>query len=123
MPPTPEDRIETFIDLIRDQPSVFLPENRIDLYQQIDKFPEAVESLSNAISDWCLKYHDILIALSDKLNKRFGSIPGQHMGPAESNPKPEPKDYKTLIKNQMRESFPETTPETTKEQKPPDSSK
>ncbi|NEO81232.1 hypothetical protein [Moorena sp. SIO4G3] len=120
---TPEHRIKAFIDLIKDQPSVFLPENRIDLEQQIDKFPEDVESLSEAISAWCLEHPDILIALSDKPDSMFGSTPRKQMGPGESNPKPKPEDYKTNIKNQMRESFPETTPEATKEQKPPDSSK
>ncbi|NEP22756.1 hypothetical protein [Moorena sp. SIO3I6] len=126
MSPKPKDRIEAFIDLIKYQPSIFLEENRIDLKQQIEKFPEDVEALSNAISSWCLKHPNIFTALRDKLDSldsMLGSIPGEQKGPAESNPKPKPEDYKPLLKNQVRESFPETTPETTKEQKPSDSNK
>ncbi|WP_143727677.1 hypothetical protein [Moorena bouillonii] len=102
---------------------IFLEESRVDLKEQIDTFPEDVASLLDTIYYWCTKYPDIFTALSAKLDSMFGSIPGEQQGPAESNPKPQPKDYKTLIKNQMRESFGETTPEATKEQKPSDSSK
>ncbi|NEP28717.1 hypothetical protein [Moorena sp. SIO3I6] len=116
---TPEQNIEAFIELIKDYPSVFIAENRTDLEQQIDKFPEDVESLSEAISAWCLEHPDILIALTDQLDSMFGSTSEDDRGQAESNPKPQPKDYKTDIKNKMRESFRETT----KEQKPSDSSK
>ncbi|NET84688.1 MAG: hypothetical protein F6J94_23050 [Moorea sp. SIO1F2] len=117
---TPEQNIEGFIELIKDQPSVFLPENRIDLYQQIDKFPEDVASLSDAIYAWCKKHPKILSALNDKLDSMFDStLLGKQKGPAESNPKPKPEDYKPLLKNHMRES----SPETTKEQKPSDSNK
>ncbi|NEO72606.1 hypothetical protein [Moorena sp. SIO3H5] len=127
MSPTPKDRIEAFIDLIKYQPFIFLDENRVDLKQQIDKFPEDLESLSNAISSWCVKHPDIFTALRDKLDSLdrmlVSTLIGKQKGPAQSNPKPQPKDYKTLLKNQVRESFPETTSETTKEQKPSDTSK
>ncbi|NET06011.1 MAG: hypothetical protein F6K16_15180 [Symploca sp. SIO2B6] len=116
---TPQQNIEAFIALIKHQPSVFLDENRVDLEQQIDKFPEDVESLSEAIYAWCLEHPDILIALSDKLDSLFGLESGNDRGQKESIPKPQPEDYKTLIKNQMRESFRETT----KEQKPPNTKK
>ncbi|NEO13484.1 MULTISPECIES: hypothetical protein [unclassified Moorena] len=117
---TPENRIEAFIDLIKHQPSVFLAENRMDLEQQIDKFPEDVASLSNTISDWCKKYPDIRKALSKTRKSLFGSRFENHRGQTDYIPAANPKeDYKTNIKNQMRESFPETT----KEQKPQDTNK
>ncbi|AOX00126.1 hypothetical protein BJP34_12310 [Moorena producens PAL-8-15-08-1] len=118
-----KQNIEAFIHIIKYQPSLFSEKNIVDLKQQIDKFPEDVESLSDAISTWCKEYRDIRKALSKTRTRLFGSTPRKQMGPGESNPKPKPEDYKTNIKNQMRESFPETTPEATKEQKPPDSSK
>ncbi|WP_424102800.1 hypothetical protein [Moorena producens] len=124
MPLIPEQYIKAFIHLIKHQPSIFLDENRIDLEQQIDKFPEDVESLSDAILDWCMKHPDIYTALRKTRKSLFGSTPGKQKGQAEFIPEANPKeDYKTPIKNEMRESFGETTPETTKEQKPSDSSK
>ncbi|NEO29673.1 MAG: hypothetical protein F6K36_04325 [Symploca sp. SIO3C6] len=116
---TPQQNIEAFIALIKHQPSVFLDENRVDLEQQIDKFPEDVESLSDAISAWCRKYPDIRKALSQKRKSLFGSASGNDRGQKESIPKPQPEDFRTDIKNQIRESFRETT----KEQKPPKSNK
>ncbi|NEP11943.1 MAG: hypothetical protein F6K14_17395 [Symploca sp. SIO2C1] len=116
---TPEQNIQAFIHLIKDQPSVFLAENRVDLEQQIDTFPEEVASLSDAISTWCKKYPDIRKALSKTRKSLFGVTSGGDRGQGESNPKPKQEDYQTLLKNQIRESFPETT----KEKKPSDSSK
>ncbi|NEQ84159.1 MAG: hypothetical protein F6K26_29470 [Moorea sp. SIO2I5] len=116
---TNEQYIKGFIHLIKDQPSIFLEESRVDLKEQIDTFPEDVASLLDTIYYWCTKYPDISQALSDKLDSMFDSPPGQQKGPAESIPKPKPEDYKELLKNQMRESFRETT----KEQKPSDSRK
>jgi len=116
---TPEQNIEAFIHLINNLPSIFLAENRVDLEQQIDQFPEDVTSLSNAISAWCKKYPDIRKALSKTRKSLFDSTPGNPRGQDDSIPEAKPEDYKTLIKNQMRESFPETT----KEKKPSDSNK
>ncbi len=117
---TPEQNIKGFIALITDQPSVFLAENRMDLEQQIDTFSEeSFESLSDDISTWCRKYPDIRKALRKTIKNLFGSTPKNDRGQAESNPKPKPKDYKTDIKNKMRENFRETN----KEQKLSDSSK
>ncbi|NET62796.1 MAG: hypothetical protein F6K47_43915 [Symploca sp. SIO2E6] len=132
MTPTPEDRLEAFIALIREQPTIFSAENRFDLDQQLDTFPEDIESLSNAISNWCLEHPDIFMALREKLNimsdSTHGNFRGDIMldskpeddrGSAESNPKPKPEDYKKPIKNRIRDSFPKTTQET----KPSDSNK
>lgn len=120
MPLTPEQHIEAFIHIIKQQPSVFSDENRIDLEQKIDKCPEEdVLSLFNAISAWCRKSPDIRKAWSETRKSLFGSTPGKGKAQHESIPKPKPEDYKKLLKNQMRESFRETT----KEQKPQDTSK
>ena len=111
MPLTPEQNIQAFIHLIKHQPSVFLEEHRVDLEQQIVTFPEDVESISNAISIWCKKYPKIRQAWSKTRKTLFSPTSGNNRGQAESNPKPKPEDYTTLLKNQMRESFCETTKE------------
>ncbi|NEP52140.1 MAG: hypothetical protein F6K65_26420 [Moorea sp. SIO3C2] len=118
---TREQYIQGFIELIKQQYSLFLPDTRIDLAQEIDNFPTDtdVASLSDTIYYWCERHPDISQALRDKLNSKFGSTRiGIQKGPAESIPEPEPKDYITDLKNQMRESF-----KPPQEPKPSDSSK
>ncbi|NER96786.1 MAG: hypothetical protein F6J86_23550 [Symploca sp. SIO1B1] len=114
---TPENRIKAFIELIESQASIFSPENRVDLDQQLDTFPEDVESLSNAITDWCLKYIHIDLALNQKLDTSYGSMDRKLRSITPTIREPQKEDFKKLIKNQMRKSFPETTTET----KPSDS--
>ncbi|NEQ70809.1 MAG: hypothetical protein F6K21_36035 [Symploca sp. SIO2D2] len=113
----PENRIKAFIELIESQASIFSAENRVDLDQQLDKFPEDVESLSNAITAWCLQYLHIDLALNQKLDASDDSMPGILRSITETIREPQKEDFKKLIKNQMRKSFPETTTET----KPSDS--
>ncbi|NET61928.1 MAG: hypothetical protein F6K47_39175 [Symploca sp. SIO2E6] len=116
---TPENRIEAFIELIKDQASIFSAENRVDLEQQLDTFPEDdITSFSNAITAWCLEYLHINLALSEKLDTSHDSMPGQPKGVTRTIPPRKPEYYKDQIKNQMRDSFPETT----QEQKPSDTS-
>ncbi|NES18373.1 MAG: hypothetical protein F6K41_05445 [Symploca sp. SIO3E6] len=116
---TPEQNIKAFIRLIKHQPSVLLDKNRVDLEQQIDESSGDIASLSDTISTWCKKYPGIRKALSQTRKSLFGSTPGKQKGQAETNPKPTVEEYKTLIKDQIRESFPETT----NEQKPSDTNK
>jgi len=118
-PITPEQKIRAFIALIQKKHHSFLAENRVDLGQQIVTFPEAVSPLSDAISAWCKKYPNIDLALREKEEDMFGSTSGKSRGQDNSIPEVKTEDYKTLIKNQIRESFPETT----KEKKPSDSNK
>jgi len=122
---TPQQNIEAFIDLITDKNSGFSPENRTDLEQQIDNFPKDVESLSDAISNWCLEHPETLDSLSEKQEKILNLIQRKDRGQAENNPPPE--GYKTLLKNQIQVSFKDTKitqdTETTEEKKPSDSNK
>jgi len=127
MPLTPEQHITAFIHLIEHQPSVILDENRIDLQQKIDKFPEDVASLSDAILDWCMKHPNIYKALNKTRKSLFPSTSGHPRGQDGYIPKSKPEEYKTLLKNQIQVSFKDTKitqdTETTEEKKPSDSNK
>jgi hypothetical protein len=67
-----------------------------------------VNAIAQELINWCQQRPEILVTLEDELGSR---------GVAESIPAAKPEDYKTLLKNKIRESFPET------EQKPSDSNK
>ena len=51
-----EQNIDTFIELLTQQRSLFSPEQLDELNQLIEPLSDDVESLSDAISEWSEKY-------------------------------------------------------------------
>jgi hypothetical protein len=102
----PEVLVETFADLLSDR-FVFTPDYSPALDELIYNLPDDdLNAIAHQIATWCQARPEIWEALEDELGKR---------GPAEFVPAAKPEDYKTLLKNKLRESFPEPT------QKPPTS--
>ncbi|NEP01393.1 MAG: hypothetical protein F6K58_22600 [Symploca sp. SIO2E9] len=106
----PEKLIEAFSKLLPPERFVFSQQDAPALYELIDNLPDNDQAIARQLITWSQQQPKVFNALKSALNQR---------GPNESIPKPKPEDYKTLLKNKLRESFRETT----KEQKPPKSSK
>lgn len=54
-----EENIIVFVYLIKKQPNLFKEEERTNLRQLLQKLPDNVEKISDAIDDWCKKYPQI----------------------------------------------------------------
>ena len=54
-----EENIIVFVYLIKKQPNLFKEEKRTSLSQLLEKLPDNVEKISDAIVDWCKKYPQI----------------------------------------------------------------
>ena len=54
-----EENIIVFVYLIKKQPNLFKEEKRTNLRQLLQKLPDNVEKISDAIADWCKKYPQI----------------------------------------------------------------
>jgi phosphopantetheine adenylyltransferase len=54
-----EENIIVFVYLIKKQPNLFKEEERTNLRQLLQKLPDNVEKISDAIGDWCKKYPQI----------------------------------------------------------------
>ena len=54
-----EENIIVFVYLIKKQPNLFKEEKRTNLRQLLQKLPDNVEKISDAIVDWCKKYPQI----------------------------------------------------------------
>ncbi len=94
----PETLLAVFADLI--DPFLLEPDDVSALWELIPNLPDNVDAIASALITWCQQRPEIFEALEDDLSSR---------GPNESTPAPKPEDYKTLIKNKMRENFPEST--------------
>jgi hypothetical protein len=96
----PEILVETFANLLSNR-FVFTPDYGPALDELIYNLPsDDVNAIASSIKTWCQARLEILQALEDELGKTEL---------AEIVPPPRPEDYKTLLKNRLRESFPETT--------------
>jgi hypothetical protein len=96
----PEILVETFADLLSNR-FVFTPDYGPALDELIYNLPsDDINAIASSIKTWCQARLEIWEALEDELSKT---------GPAEIVPPPRPEDYKTLLKNRLRESFPEAT--------------
>jgi hypothetical protein len=100
--------IKTFATLLKAEPYLFAEQDITSLWQLIPNLPDNVNAIAQELISWCQQRPEIFETLEDELGSR---------GVAESIPVAKPEDYKTLLKNKMRESFPET------EQKQSDSKK
>jgi hypothetical protein len=121
----PEILVETFADLLSDR-FVFTPDYGSALDELIYNLPnDNVNAIASSIKTWCQARPDISDALENKLRKRgaiassiktwfkarphiWEALEGElgQRGSAESVPSPRPEDYKTLLKNKLRDSFP-----------------
>ncbi|MGB7445028.1 MAG: hypothetical protein WA919_28495 [Coleofasciculaceae cyanobacterium] len=106
----PEKLIKAFLELLPPERFVFSPQDAPALYELIDNLPDNDQAIAQKLITWSQQQPKVFNALKSAFSQR---------GTAESNPKPQPEDYKTLLKNKLRESFPETT----KGQKPQDTRK
>ena len=60
-----EINVNIFIHLLTTQSSLFSKEDRDELIKLIDKQPDEIQSLSNAISDWCSEHPEVDEALAE----------------------------------------------------------
>jgi hypothetical protein len=96
--------------LIKNETFLFLTEYRAELEQQMLSFPEDIEQLSDTISAWCKNRPELRQALSKTRKNLFGKTSGNDKSPSGSVPAAKPKNYTTLLKNQIRESFAAPSP-------------
>lgn len=59
------DTVNIFVHLLITQSSLFSQEDRDELVKLIDKQPDEIQSLSNAISDWCEEHPEVEKALAE----------------------------------------------------------
>jgi hypothetical protein len=103
----PEILVETFADLLSDR-FLFTPDYGPALDELIYNLPnDNVNAIASSIKTWCQARPEVWEALENQLGKRRLT---------ECVPPPRPEDYKSLLKNRLRESFPVSA------QKPSDSS-
>ncbi|MBW4502006.1 MAG: hypothetical protein KME57_21145 [Scytonema hyalinum WJT4-NPBG1] len=93
--------IEAFTDILED-PFLLEPNEASAVWDVINNLPDDVNAIALTLKAWCQEQPEILEILKDKLSSR-------RRGPAEEVPAAKPEDYKTLLKNKMRQSFPEIT--------------
>ncbi|MEG5138264.1 MULTISPECIES: hypothetical protein [unclassified Microcoleus] len=107
------NNIHAFIYLIKNQPHLFLIENRDeDLKQASANFGETEDDIAENILEWCEKYPDIEKALSlTRQGLDSGEIqltnrlPGT-TEPIAPPPPPPPKVSRETLLNAIQESFP-----------------
>lgn len=90
-----EVTINNFIHLLKTQPNLFSKEENIKLIQLLNSQSDDIQSLSNAISDWCEKHPQV----DDALAKLEGNVTERAPGSIKANsniPKYE-LDKRTLI--------------------------
>ncbi len=75
-----EITVNIFIHLLTTQSSLFSQEDRDELVKLIDKQPDEIQSLSNAISDWLSEHPEVDEALAE-----FESIGGRAPGETQAN--------------------------------------
>lgn len=99
-PAPPEVFVETFADLLSNH-FVFTPDYSSALDELIYNLPDDdVDAIAQQIATWCQARPEIWEALEYELSKR---------GQAKLICATQPKDYKTLLKNRLRESFSKPT--------------
>ena len=76
-----EITVNIFIHLLKTQSSLFSQEDRDDLIELINEQPDEIQSLSNAISDWCSKHSEV-----DKALAEFEEIVERAPGEKRANP-------------------------------------
>lgn len=60
-----ETIVNIFIHLLKNQPSLFSEEDRTTLTKLIHDTADDIQSLSNAISDWCAEHPEVDKALAE----------------------------------------------------------
>lgn len=76
-----EMTVKIFVDLLTTQSSLFSQEDRDELVKLIDKQPDEIQSLSNAISDWLSEHPEVDEALA-----KFEPIRRKAPGDKQANP-------------------------------------
>jgi hypothetical protein len=106
--------INAFIHLIKNQPDLFLNENRNeDLEKASANFREKDDELADDIIEWCAKYTDIKQALRQTRKELFSTktqstgerLPGTTK-PIAPPPPSLPKVSRETLLNAIQESFP-----------------
>ncbi|MEG3839193.1 hypothetical protein [Microcoleus sp. herbarium14] len=110
-----QKNINAFIHLIKNQPDLFLNENRNeDLKEASANFRETEDKLSDDIIAWCAKYTDIHQALRQTRKELYSTkiqstkddrLPGT-TEPIAPPPPPPPKVSRETLLNAIQESFP-----------------
>ncbi|MEG3905569.1 hypothetical protein QUB19_11130 [Microcoleus sp. B4-C5] len=107
------NNIHAFIYLIKNQPDLFLIENRDeDLKQASANFGETEDDIAENILEWCEKYPDIENALSlTRQRLDSGEIQLTNRLPGTTKPiappaPPPPKVSRETLLNAIQESFP-----------------
>ncbi|NMG22939.1 hypothetical protein [Brasilonema bromeliae] len=57
--------VNNFVHVLTTQSSLFSKEDRDELIQLIEEQPDEIQSLSNAISDWCSEHPEVDEALAE----------------------------------------------------------
>ena len=60
-----EITVNIFVHLLTTKSSLFFQEDRYELIKLIDKQPDEIQSISNAISDWCSEHPEVDEALAE----------------------------------------------------------
>ena len=71
-----EITVNIFVHLLKTQPYLFSEEDRITLKELVQNQPNEIESLSNAISDWCSEHPEADEALA-QLEEIAERAPGE----------------------------------------------
>ena len=114
-----EENIIKFVYLIKKQPNLFTEEKRTNLRQLLQKLPDNVEKISDAIADWCKKYPQIRDAFLNIPTDDLNSI-RDHRAPNGRATPLTGKETKEMIENSVIESSESKEPEPSKKGKNPD---
>jgi hypothetical protein len=108
----PEQLIESFCELLSPARYVFSQNDAPTLYELIDNLPDDKEAIAEQLQNWCQQRRKVFNSLKSILSRR---------GVSDSIPARQPEDYKTMLKNKLRQNYP--IQKQSDSQKPSDSSK
>ena len=114
-----EENIIKFVYLIKKQPNLFTEEKRTNLRQLLQKLPDNVEKISDAIADWCKKYPQIRDAFFYIPIGDLNSIRSHRAANGRATPLTG-KETKEMIENSVIESSESKESEPSKKGKNPD---
>ncbi|GAA6614690.1 hypothetical protein [Scytonema sp. NUACC26] len=98
-----EQNIKGLVKLIQSLPSLFSSEDQISLWKLVNSLPNDAEQISNAIAEWTQERKDIRSKLLPFIAQSSNYNVIITRGPSEDPEPVNPKDYKNIIINAMRE--------------------
>ena len=114
-----EENIIKFVYLIKKQPNLFTEEKRTNLRQLLQKLPDNVEKISDAIALWCKEHPQIRDAFLNIPTDDLNSIRAHRAPNGRATPLTG-KETKEIIENSVIESSESKEPEPSKKGKNPD---